>query len=148
MHSQTDPTLPIAEQMDDPEPGYTWFFSIAGIVVFVAIVLALSVLYFGVRGTIVREVQTDAPIRALTDLRQSQKELLAEYARYVETLPDGTTVERIRVPIGRAMELVAAQLKTGSRDGAANRRGDASSSSAPSNAPSPERVVGLGKDGP
>jgi hypothetical protein len=148
MQSPTDDNLPIAQQMDDPEPGYSWFFSIAGIVVFVAIVLALSVLYFRARGSLIREVQIDAPIRALTDLRQSQKELLAEYARYRETLPDGSSVERIRVPIGRAMEIVAAQLKTGSGGTAENRRGDASSPAAPSNASSPERVVGLGKDEP
>lgn len=100
----------ILEPMDDPEPGSTWFVSIAGVVLFIATVLAISVLYFEVDQDVVREEQIDAPIRSLVHLRQEQQELLVEYRRYNETQPDGEPIPRIRIPITRAMEIVGARF--------------------------------------
>lgn len=151
MHAPHEENHSILEPMDDPEPGSTWFISIAGTVVFIALVLALSVLYFSFDEDVVKEEQIDAPIRALTDLRQSQKELLAQYARYQEPQPDGAPIERIRIPIARAMEIVSAELVAGGAAGRAATpvsRSDASAGERDSNSSFPHRAIRLGQGEP
>ncbi len=96
--------------MDDPEPGATWFVSIAGTVVFIALVFVLSVMFFKADQSTVTEVQVDAPFEPLVASRQKQQELLSQFVRYDEKTPDGKSVERIRITIDRAMDLMAADL--------------------------------------
>ena len=103
MAEHIDPT---SGDFDDPEPGSTWFISIAGAVVFTALVLALSVLYYGVKKdqtdiVVIREVPRD-----LQHLKETQLTELNEYGFYDVTTPDDQVVERLRIPIKRAMELV------------------------------------------
>lgn len=106
-------TTPFEAQTDDPEGGSTWFISLASVVIFVAVVLAVCDLYFFAENRLVEEVQIDAPIRALQEGKQAQLAQLASYERYSETDPDGKTVERIRIPIDRAFEVVVARQAGG-----------------------------------
>lgn len=110
----TDPvTTPFEAQTDDPEGGSTWFISLASVVVFIAIVLGLCVLYFGVENRVVEEVQVDVPVKAFQDGKQAQLAQLAGYERYTENDADGKPVERIRIPIDRAFEVVIARQAGG-----------------------------------
>ena len=98
------------EQIDDPEMGATWFYSFVGIIFFVAFCLAVSVLYFGVQRNF-EDVRVIEKAPALsTTLRQSQKELLAQYGTYTEEVDD-KKVERVRIPIERAIDIVSKQGK-------------------------------------
>jgi len=96
--------------LDDPEPGSTWFISLVSTVIFIAFVLAIISFYFRADGIIVGERVIDANVKPLTEMKAQQHQLLSDYRAYQETLPDGKTVDRIRIPIDRAMELVAADL--------------------------------------
>jgi len=98
------------EQIDDPEMGATWFYSFVGIIFFVAFCLAVSVLYFGVQRNF-EEVRVidERPVLS-TGLRQSQKELLAQYGTYTEEVDD-KKVDRVRIPIERAIDIVSKQGK-------------------------------------
>jgi hypothetical protein len=98
------------EQIDDPEMGATWFYSFVGIIFFVAFCLAVSVLYFGVERNLQDERVIEKAPAFSTNLRQSQKELLAQYGTYTEEV-DGKPVERVRIPVERAMEIVSKQAK-------------------------------------
>lgn len=110
----TDPvTTPFEAQTDDPEGGSTWFISLASVVLFIAVVLAVCVLYFSVENRLVEEVVTDVPVKSFQDGKQAQLAQLASYERYSETDPDGKPVERIRIPIDRAFEVVIARQAGG-----------------------------------
>jgi len=98
------------EQLDDPEMGATWFYSFVGIIFFVAFCLAVSVLYFGVERNFEEERIIDERPALSTGLRSQQKELLASYGTYTEEV-DEKKVERVRIPIERAMEIVAQRGK-------------------------------------
>lgn len=93
------------EQLDDPEMGATWFYSFVGIIFFVAFCLAVSVMYFGVQRNFEEERVIDERPALSTGLRQQQKELLAQYGTYTEQVDD-KNVDRVRIPIERAMELM------------------------------------------
>ncbi|MFM7260712.1 MAG: hypothetical protein ACKO3W_08920 [bacterium] len=96
------------EQLDDPEMGATWFYSIVGIIFFVVFCLVVSVLFFGVQRDFTEErVINEAPALS-TGLRQQQQSLLGQYGTYSEDV-DEKKVERVRIPIDRAMELMAKQ---------------------------------------
>ncbi len=97
-------------QIDDPEMGSTWFYSFVGIIFFVVFCLAVSVLFFGVERNFSDETVLDVPPALSTDLRQEQQGLLGQYGTYVEEV-DEKKVERVRIPIERAMELMAKQGK-------------------------------------
>lgn len=106
---QSEASAPDA-QLDDPEMGSTWFYSFVGIIVFVVFCLAVSVLYFGVeRDFMTERVVEDAP-KLATTLRSEQKGLLGQYGVYSEQV-DEKQVERIRIPIDHAIELMAKQPK-------------------------------------
>ncbi|MBL9150254.1 MAG: hypothetical protein JNM94_16315 [Phycisphaerae bacterium] len=109
-HSQTDVTTDV--QIDDPEGGSTWFVTLAGSVVFAALVLAISVIYFAAsnRETDLRVI--DERVVPLEQMRAEQKQLLADYARIEVPGPDGKPVERIRIPINGAMRAIAVELST------------------------------------
>lgn len=97
-------------QIDDPEMGATWFYALVGIIIFIAFVLGVSVLYFGVERDFseVRVVDERPTLSATT--KDAQQGLLGQYGTYVEEV-DEKKVERIRIPIERAMELMAAKGK-------------------------------------
>jgi hypothetical protein len=98
------------EQLDDPEMGSTWFYSIVGIIIFVVFCLAVSVLFFGVeRGFVEDRVVKEKPVLSTT-LRNEQQGLLGQYGAYAEQV-DEKQVDRIRIPIDRAMELMSSQAK-------------------------------------
>ena len=98
------------EQLDDPEMGSTWFYSIVGIIIFVVFCLAVSVLFFGVeRGFAEDRVIGEKPALS-TSLRNEQQGLLGQYGVYAEEVDD-KQVDRIRIPIERAIELKAASTK-------------------------------------
>ncbi len=98
------------EQLDDPEMGSTWFYSFVGIIFFVAFCLAVSVLYFGVQRNFEEERVIDERPVLSTPLRQQQRELLAQYGTYVEEVDD-KKVDRVRIPIERAIDIVSKQGK-------------------------------------
>ena len=99
---------PTTQQLDDPEMGATWFYSFVGIIIFVSFCLAVSVLYFGVERNFEEERVIDERPVLSTELRSQQKELLAQYGTYTEEV-DEKKVERVRIPIERAVELMSAQ---------------------------------------
>ncbi|MEC8321144.1 MAG: hypothetical protein VX012_07020 [Planctomycetota bacterium] len=103
-----NPDLPI---LDDPEAGSTWFISLVSIVLLVVTVLALVVMYFGFEAAEVDRKVVDKPTMALEELRLSQEESLTGYGSYKVEDADGEMVDRIRIPVSRAMELVLADEK-------------------------------------
>jgi hypothetical protein len=103
------------KQLDDPEPGSTWFFSLASIVVFVVIVVATSAFYFRVDQHELTAKEIDQPSLDLERLRAAQREELAVYSRYSWVMPDGKTATFLRIPIDRAMELVVQDAKSAPR---------------------------------
>ena len=103
-----NPDLPI---LDDPEAGSTWFISLVSIVLLVVTVLALVVMYFGFEAAEVDRKVVDKPTMALEELRLSQEESLTGYGTYKVEDADGEMVDRIRIPVSRAMELVLADEK-------------------------------------
>ena len=119
-------TAAIPTQLDDPEPGSTWFFSLAGIVILVALVVAASVMYFHVDA---RETETkviDPAYATLENLRSGWREQLGSWQRYDWTLADGKKVKRVRMPVDRAMELVVQEgLPTSAPAAAATSGGPA-----------------------
>lgn len=98
------------EQIDDPEMGSTWFYSIVGMIIFIVFCLAVSVLFFSVKGDFIEEQVIDKTPALSTTLRNEQQGLLGQYGAYAEEV-DEKKVERIRIPIERAIELKAAQSK-------------------------------------
>ena len=52
-------------------------------------------------------------MKSFQDGKQAQLAQLASYERYSETDPDGKPVERIRIPIDRAFEVVIARQAGG-----------------------------------
>jgi hypothetical protein len=98
------------EQLDDPEMGSTWFYSIVGIIIFVVFCLAVSVLFFGVEKGFVEDRVIDEKPALSTSLRNEQQGLLGQYGVYAEAVDD-KQVDRIRIPIERAIELKTANPK-------------------------------------
>ena len=95
-------TAAIPTQLDDPEPGSTWFFSLAGIVILVALVVAASAMFFHAD---TRETETkviDPAYATLESLRSKWREQLGSYQRYAWTQPDGKSVQKVRIPVARA----------------------------------------------
>ena len=120
-HSHNHDEQPAATLIDDPEPGSTWFVSLAGSIVFIALVLGIIVFYFRVDDQLIKEVVVDARVAALDTMKAEQNQLLSDYLVYPEKQTDGKSLDRLRIPINRAMELVAA-------DFASKPRSDATSS--------------------
>lgn len=105
MHSEAAATT---EQLDDPEMGATWFYSFVGIFFFVGFCLAVSVLYFVFeRGFFEQRVVDEKPLLSTT-LRAEQHALLGQYGTYAEEVGD-KKVDRVRIPIDRAIELMSKQ---------------------------------------
>ena len=102
------------EQLDDPESGWTWFLSLASIVLLVITVVAVTVIFYFFRDLEIEKKVIDRPARQLTELRSEQEAQLDEYAVY-QVIPIGGTQEDaedfIRIPIGRAMEIINAEAR-------------------------------------
>ena len=105
----------ILKQLDDPEPGTTWFWSLASIVVFVVIIVAASAFYFKIDSFEIDAKIIDQPTLSLEQLRAGQREELAVYSNYSWILPDGKTATFTRIPIDRAMEMVIQDAKSAPR---------------------------------
>ena len=101
----------ILKQLDDPEPGSTWFWSLATIVTFVVVVVAASAFYFKIDSFEEDAKVIDQPTLSLEQLRATQREELAVYSKYNWTMPDGTTATFTRIPIDRAMEMFMQDAK-------------------------------------
>ena len=105
----------ILKQLDDPEPGSTWFWSLATIVVFVVVVVAASAFYFKIDSFEEDAKVIDQPTLSLEQLRATQREELAVYSKYTWTMPDGTIATFTRIPIDRAMEMFMQDAKNASQ---------------------------------
>lgn len=97
-----------SEQIDDPEMGSTWFYSLAGIIFFVVFCLTVCVMFFGVQRDFTQVRVIDELPAFSTNLRHEQQGLLGQYGRYEEEVDD-KQVERLRIPITHAMELITKQ---------------------------------------
>ena len=102
------------EQLDDPESGWTWFLSLASIVLLVITVVAVTVIFYFFRDLEIEKKVIDQPARQLSELRSEQEAQLDEYAVY-QVIPIGGTQEDaedfIRIPIERAMEIINAEAR-------------------------------------
>ena len=103
------------EQLDDPEAGWTWFFSLASIILLVITVVAVTVLFYFFRDLEVEKKVIDQPALQLSELRTEQEAQLDGYSRY-QVIPIGGTEEDaedfIRIPIDRAMEIINAEARS------------------------------------
>jgi len=103
------------EQLDDPEAGWTWFLSLASIILLVITVVAVTVLFYFFRDLEVEKKVIDQPALQLSELRGEQEAQLDQYAKY-QVIPIGGTEEDaedyIRIPIDRAMEIINAEARS------------------------------------
>ncbi len=100
---------PHATLTDDPEPGMTWFLSLAGTVGFVAVVIAVCVMYFGMQDSFTQTRVIEELPQESFELANAQKSQIAQYGRYLEVDSDDKTTERIHIPIDHAMKLLVAE---------------------------------------
>jgi len=120
-------TSAIPTQLDDPEPGSTWFFSLAGIVILVALVVAASVMYFHAETRETDAKVIDPAYANLEAVRATWREQLGSYQRYPWTEADGKVSQKVRIPVDRAMEIVVEEgLPAGSAPAPAAAQGAAS----------------------
>lgn len=105
-HHPTDDT---SGDFDDPEPGTTWFIGLAGAIVFTALVLAISVLYYGTNAEVEDAVVIEQPTEALEQLRLAQRQKLVEYSRYTIDDADGKPQPKLRIPVKDAMKLMVTE---------------------------------------
>ena len=112
-HAETHPVDTPGIGHDDPEPQATWFIGLAGAVIFTAIVLAVSVLFFGTRGEVVTKEVVNVQSREREVLRSEQLALVSQYGRYTFTDPNGKEVQRTRIPVTEAMSLILKEGKLG-----------------------------------
>ncbi len=98
--------------LDDPEAGSTWLLTLASVIVFTVSVLALSAMYFDFESGEVDEKITSEPARIYQELRLSQEQSLVEYGRYTVEDAEGKDLERIKIPITKAMEREVADSKS------------------------------------
>lgn len=92
---------------DDPEEGKTWLVSLISIVVLCALVVFLSVVFFRAEQREVTVKVVDESWLSLQRAKQAQVEQLAASGSYEATVGD-KPVKRERMPIGKAMETLAA----------------------------------------
>ena len=100
-----------AVQIDDPEAGQTWVAAIAGVIVLAALVVGICAFYFRYEGGEVTEKVIEPADQWLTALKSEQMKEITVYQKYSVTAPDGSTEERIRITVARAMELVIEESK-------------------------------------
>ena len=108
------------EQIDDPESGWTWFLSLASMIVFVLTVIALIAMFFAFQDWETERKIIDVPAEEFTDLRSEQQGLLEEYQTYSVVPMGGTEADaesRIRIPIDQAMEVIVAESRSDQASG-------------------------------
>ena len=133
---------PVTEQMDDPESGWTWFLSLASIVIFIVTVVAIVAMFYAFEDNEVKNKVIDVPAREFTELRTEQEGLLDEYGRYSVIPMGGSEADaesRIRIPVEQAMEVLVAESKNNQ---ARDTGGDASEQLARSATPVEGTEVG------
>jgi hypothetical protein len=90
----------------DPEAGSTWIWSLGGAIVFTALVLVIAVFYFRAEQREFDVKVVDEPSAEYQSLKARQLAAISDYGSYTVTTPSGAEERRIRVPVGRAMEVV------------------------------------------
>ncbi len=93
---------------DDPEPGMTWFLSLAGTVGFAALVIATCVMFFGMQDSFTQTRVIEELPQESFELANAQKARIAQYGRFIEIDSDDKSTERIHIPIDQAMKLLVA----------------------------------------
>jgi hypothetical protein len=110
---------PITEQIDDPESGWTWFLSLASMVIFIVTVALVIILFYAFEDNEIEDKVINVPARELTELRDQQTAVLDEYQQY-SVIPMGGTAEdaetRIRIPVEQAMEVMVAESRSNQAD--------------------------------
>lgn len=91
---------------DDPEPQATWFIGLAGAVLLTALVLAISVLFYGTQEKLTDKLVIEVPSTQREQLKAAQLEKLAQFGRYTTTDAEGKTIERTRIPVSQAIDLI------------------------------------------
>lgn len=92
---------------DDPEAGQTWLVTIIGVVILAGLVIFLSVVYFRGEEKEVEAKVVDPAYLSLADAKQAQQALLASSGSYSVEV-GGQQVKRNRIPVSKAMEMLAA----------------------------------------
>ena len=117
------------EQIDDPESGWTWFLSLASLLVLVLTIVAITVLFYFFRDLEVDKKVIDQPALQLSELRSEQEAQLEGYSIY-QVIPIGGTEEDaedfIRIPIERAMEIINAEAREPQTSSMDNQSADGS----------------------
>ena len=110
---------PTTEQIDDPESGWTWFLSLASMVIFIVTVALVVILFYAFEDVEIEDKVINVPARELTELRDQQTAMLDEYEKY-SVIPMGGTAEdaetRIRIPVEQAMEVMVAESMNNQAD--------------------------------
>jgi hypothetical protein len=109
MSTPTEEILDDAPMLDDPEPGSSWFITIASIVVLVVLFVALAVMYFRFENAEIDRKVVNRPAEELSRLRTAQMVILSENQSYTDP-ESGETLRRI--PIAEAMREVVAEFGT------------------------------------
>lgn len=91
---------------DDPEAGTTWLVSLLSVIIFAAVVIALSVMYFQTEQIEVDIKVIEPQYIALETLTTTQKELLRSSGSYSVDVV-GKPVTRERIPVEQAIKMVA-----------------------------------------
>ena len=94
---------------EDPAAGPTWLMGAVGVLLLVAILLALTAMYYNVKAEKVQEEVVSRPFRDIEKLRQSQRALLEDEPRWVTRQEVAGEVQALVIPIDRAMDIVVAE---------------------------------------
>lgn len=92
---------------DDPEAGQTWLVTIVGVVILAGLVIFLSVVYFRGEEHEVEAKVIDPSYLALAESKQAQELLLKSSGTYSVEV-GGQQVKRNRMPVAKAMQMLAA----------------------------------------
>lgn len=111
----SSPDSQIEEQITDPESGWTWFISLASMVILTVTVVICTVIFFVFEQDEIETKVYDEPGKQMVELRTEQEGMLDKYESY-SVIPVGGTEEdaqeQIRIPIDKAMEVVVAESKS------------------------------------
>ena len=92
---------------DDPEAGQTWLVTIIGVVILAGLVIFLSVVYFRGEEKEVEVKVVDPAYLSLAEAKEAQQALLSSSGTYTVEV-GGQQVKRNRIPVSKAMEMLAA----------------------------------------
>ncbi len=97
---------------EDPLAGPTWLMGFLGAVTLVAIIGALTALYYNEKNEEVEDQIVIPPREEVADLTAQQEALLAGPPRSIIRQEQGEEVRAYVIPIDRAMELVVREYGT------------------------------------